>query len=209
MKKKSVSYSGPGETPHYRCGQIGHWSEGCPNKGSPPGPCPVCQKKGHWKRNCPQLQREGKKGTQFPTQEQEPEDLVWQGPEASRTRFDIKLPEPQVNLNVKGEFINFLIATGASCSVLIQHSGLNCLSSHKIDRWQRRETNMCHQTMILPCSYRSQLITHVFVVLQFCPTSLFGRDFMCKLGSRSVLKGRGWLGLFNTWRSKALAWHPF
>lgn len=65
-KKKASSNKGPGKTPYYRCGHIGHGSKQCPNKVSPQGPYPACKEEGHWKKDCSHS-RDRKTGTHFPT----------------------------------------------------------------------------------------------------------------------------------------------
>ena len=72
-------------------------------------------------------ERERKTGTHFPARVQEPEQRIWHdGP--GLASFDIKIREPWVTLDVEVSFINFVIDTGATYSVLIQPSGPTCLT---------------------------------------------------------------------------------
>ena len=83
------------------------------------------------------------------------------------------MTEPQVTLDVGGKFLNFLIDTGATYSVLIQHSGPTSLSKLQVVGIEG-ETKTCRQTMPLTSKLKSQLVTHAFLLLPSCPTPSLG-----------------------------------
>lgn len=117
QQRKSVSDRSSGKTSCYRCGQTRRWSKECLNKCSLQGPFP------------PANQRDTGKGTVLISRERGRQELISQpesnnlkrwhnGAESGPATLKIKMAKPWVTLDVGGKFIDFLIDTGATYSVL-------------------------------------------------------------------------------------------
>lgn len=98
----------------------------------------------------------------------------------------------------------FFIDTGATYSVLVQHSSLTCLS--KITGIEA-EPKLCLQTSPLTCKYENQFVSHSFLVLCSCPSPLLGRDPVFKLESQFKLIGQE-DGLFSLRVEEKPGIHP-
>ena len=94
----------------------GHLKQNCPQASKPPlAPCLVC-KGPHWKRDCPQ-------GCRFQgSYSQDNEDGRCPGV-PTQAPILVTPEEPQVLITVGGQFVDFLLDTGATYSILTEAPG--------------------------------------------------------------------------------------
>ena len=96
---------------------------------------------------------------------------------------------PRVTLNLAGRKTKFLVATGATCSVLTRSAGP--LSNHDcIVKGFDGQPKAGRFTSPLAYGIRSIIITHSLLYMPECPVPLLGRDLLSKLGA-SVFLGQG------------------
>jgi hypothetical protein len=106
-----------------------------------------------------------------------------------RDRARTPLPEPRVTLTIKGTPIDFLVDTGAGFSVL----------KEPLEELRNKKTIVIGATGQKPYSWttdrevdlgKSQ-VTHSFLVIPECPTSLLGRDLLSKLKAQISFSSEG------------------
>ena len=112
---------------------------------------------------------------------------------------------PNLDLLVNGEYITFLVDTGASVSVLRREdmpgATLSCTSITTIGA----SGMPCIEAVTnpLPVVHGKTEISHKFLSSTVCPVNLMGRDLLCKFGVKLDCSGDGisiscpTLGLFN------------
>ena len=93
--------------------------------------------------------------------------------------------EPRVQLDVAGRSENFLVATGATYSVLISYSGAFSQICAILCSTGKATTKRF--TRALLCCWDGQIFSHQFLVVPECPTPLLGRDILTKLGTTLVM----------------------
>ena len=100
----------------YYCGKEGHLKRDCPQAPKPtPAPCLVC-KEPHWRRDCPQRHRSQGSVSQ--------DNQDWRCPGVPTHAPVLITPEePWVLITLGDQSVDFLLDTGATCSMLTEAPG--------------------------------------------------------------------------------------
>ena len=85
-----------------------------------------------------------------------------------------------------GRSENFLVDTGATCSVLTSYSGAFSSQTCTI-LGATGKTATRRFTQALLCCWHGQIFSHQFLVVPECPTPLMGREMLTKLGTTLVM----------------------
>ena len=168
------------------CRQVGHWDKEYPNHDkSPTMAYYKCHQLGHWVALCPWDLRASRSSVK-PSLMMVQED--WSSPlqPACLSQITITGLEPRVWLDVAGRSKNFLVDTGATCSVLTSYFGAFSSQTCTI-LGATGKTITKRFTGALLCCWDRQIFSHQFLVVPECPTSLLGRDILTKLGTTLVM----------------------
>ena len=82
--------------------------------------------------------------------------------------------------DVAGQFVQFLVDTGATYSVLTSHTGPLAPKTCFVVGVQGRP-RLKHFTTPLTCTWGKTLVTHKFLVMPKCPSSFIGKRFSLSL----------------------------